>query len=160
MHLYLKNHHQLDTTIFPKTIPIIYQRRILRTRCEFDHKQRSKERESLRVLTLTVLARVEGLAGHLEECVQRTALPRGSLAVLASVGAVLLWHFPLELLLLRLLERRMMQAGMNARVMKRGVMMVMMGERVRATGIRHGASSGRRGAAEGRLADGAGHRRE
>lgn len=107
-----------------------------------------------------MLARVEGLAGHLEERVQGTTLPCGSLAVLASMGAVLLRHFPLELLLLRLLERRMMQAGMNARVMKRGVMMVMMGERVRATGIRHGAPSGRRGAAEGRLADGAGHGRE
>jgi len=107
-----------------------------------------------------VFARVEGFAGHLEECVQGTALPCSSLAVLASVGAVLLRHFPFELLLLRLLERRMMQAGMNARVMKRGVMMVMMGERVRATGIRHGAPSGRRGAAERRLADGTGHRRE
>lgn len=113
----------------------------------------------MRVLTLTVFARIKGLAGHLEECVQGTALPCGPLAVLASVGAVLLRHFPLELLL-RLLERRMMQAGMNARVMKRGVMMVMMGERVRTTGIRHGAPSGRRGAAERWLADGTGHRRE
>lgn len=52
-----------------------------------------------------------------------------------------------------------MEAGMNA-VVERGVMMVMMGERVRATGIRHGAPAGRRGAAEGRLADGAGHGRE
>lgn len=111
-------------------------------------------------LLLTVFARIEGFAGHLEECVQGTALPCGSLAVLASVGAMLLRHFSLELLLLRLLERWMMQAGMNARVMKRSMMMVMMGERVRATGIRHGAPSGRRGTAEGRLADGTGHGRE
>lgn len=107
-----------------------------------------------------MLARVEGLAGHLEERVQGAALSRSSLAVLAGVRAMLLRRFPLELLmllLLRLLERRMMQPGMNGRVMKRGVMMVMMGERVRATGIRHRASSGRRGAAERRLANGAGH---
>lgn len=119
-------------------------------------------------LTLAVLAGVEGLAGHLEERVQRTALSGRSLAVLTSMRAVLLLllllrrrRFPLELLrrLLRLLQRRMMQAGMKA-VMERGVMMVVMGERVRATGIRHGAPTGRRGAAQGRLADGAGHGRE
>jgi len=50
---------------------------------------------------------------------------------------------------------------MNARVMmKRGMMMMMMmmmGEGVRATGIGHGAPSGRGGAAERWLADGAGH---
>lgn len=114
-------------------------------------------------LFLTMLARVEGLASHLEERIQGTALSCGSLAVLAGVRAMLLRRFPLELLmllLLRLLERRMMQTGMNGRVMKRGVMMVMMGERVRATGIRHRAPSGRRGAAERRLANGAGHGRE
>lgn len=107
-----------------------------------------------------MLARIEGLASHLEERIQGTALSCSSLAILAGVRAVLLRRFSLELLmllLLRLLERRVMQTGMNGRVMKRGVMMVMMGERVRATGIRHGAPSGRRGAAEGRLANGAGH---
>lgn len=115
-----------------------------------------------RALTLTVLARIEGFTSHLEKCVQGTALPGGSLAVLTGVRAVLLRRFPFELLLLllRLLQRRMMQAGMNARVMERGVMMVMMGERVRATGIRHGAPSGRRRTTEGRLADGARHGRE
>lgn len=108
-----------------------------------------------------MLARVEGFTSHLEESVQGTALAGGSLAVLTGMRAVLLRRFPFELLLrLRLLERRMMQTGMNARMMERGVMMVMMGERVRATGIRHGAPSGRRRAAEGRLADGARHRRE
>lgn len=109
-----------------------------------------------------MLARIEGLASHLEERIQGTALSCGSLAVLAGVRAMLR-RFPLELLmllLLRLLERRMMQTGMNGRVMKRGMMMVMMGERVRATGIRHRAPSGRRGAAERRLANGAGHGRE
>lgn len=114
-------------------------------------------------LFLTMLAGIEGLASHLEERVQGTALSRGSLAVLAGVRAMLLRRFPLELLmrlLLRLLERRMMQTGMNGRVMKRGVMMVMMGEGIRATGIRHRAPPGRRGAAERRLANGAGHGRE
>lgn len=113
-----------------------------------------------------MLAGVEGLAGHLEERVQRAALPGRSLAVLPSMRAVLLLLlllrcFPLELLLrlLRLLQRWVVQAGMNA-VVKRGVMMVMMGEGIRATGIRHGAPAGRGGAAEGRLADGAGHGRE
>lgn len=110
-----------------------------------------------------MLARIEGLASHLEERIQGAALTGGSLAVLAGVRAVLLRRLLLEMLLLlrlRLLERRVMQAGMNARMMERGVMVVMMGERVRATGIRHGAPSGRRGAAQWRLADGAGHGRE
>lgn len=99
-----------------------------------------------------MLASVECFARHLEQRVQRAALPGGPLPMV-SLRSVLLRGFPLELLLLLLLlQRGMMQARVHAMVQA-----MMVGQRVRTSGVRDGASSRRGGTAEGRFTDGAGH---
>ena len=121
-------------------------------------KERKKEKE--KTLTLTVLTGVESFAGHLEQRVQRAPLSRGPLPVMPALGPVLLRRFPLELLLLLLLlllQHRVMQARMHT--VMHAVMM--MAQRIRASGIGHGTPPGRGRAAEGWLADRAGrHRRQ
>lgn len=111
----------------------------------------SKEkRGKKKTLTLTVLTGVESFAGHLEQRVQRTPLSRGPLPMMPALGAVLLRRFPLELLLLLLLlQHRMMQARMHT--VMHAVMM--MAQRIRASGIGDGTPPGRGGAAERWLAD-------
>lgn len=70
--------------------------------------------------------------------------------MMPALGAVLLRRFPLELLLLLLLlQHRMMQARMHT--VMHAVMM--MAQRIRASGIGDGTPPGRGGAAERWLAD-------
>lgn len=112
--------------------------------------EREKGKKEKKTLTLTVLTGVESFAGHLEQRVQRTPLSRGPLPMMPALGAVLLRRFPLELLLLLLLlQHRMMQARMHT--VMHAVMM--MAQRIRASGIGDGTPPGRGGAAERWLAD-------
>lgn len=112
--------------------------------------EREKGRKEKKTLTLAVLTGVESFAGHLEQRVQRTPLSRGPLPMMPALGAVLLRRFPLELLLLLLLlQHRMMQARMHT--VMHAVMM--MAQRIRASGIGDGTPPGRGGAAERWLAD-------
>lgn len=113
-----------------------------------DRKRKGKKEK--KTLTLAVLTGVESFAGHLEQRVQRTPLSRGPLPMMPALGAVLLRRFPLELLLLLLLlQHRMMQARMHT--VMHAVMM--MAQRIRASGIGDGTPPGRGRAAERWLAD-------
>ena len=93
--------------------------------------------------TLTVLAGIERLAGHLEQGVERAALSGCPLAVVTGL-LLLLRVLPLELLLLLLLLL-LLHARMHTCV--EAVHTVMMDQGVRTAGVGDGAATGGGGTA-------------